>query len=91
MLLMHSRPRYGREIAGLLWQAVRLPMLLLLVILEPVVSFVFGALALLGVLTTIFYKLIGMPHFPTATMLSLSIGFGLLVCLYQGLIRILSR
>ena len=77
MLWMHSRPRYGREIAGFLWQAVRLPMLLVLVILEPVVSF--GALALLGVLTTIFYNLIGMPHFPTKTMLSLSIGFGLVV------------
>ena len=42
----------------------------LLVILEPVVSLVFGGLALLGVLTVLFYNLIRLPHFPTWTMLS---------------------
>ena len=89
--MMHGRTHYCREIAGLLWHALRLPMLILFVILEPVVSFVFGALALLGVLTTIFYKLIGLPHFPTATMLTLSFAFGLLVVLYHAVIGILSR
>ena len=34
----------------LLWQCIRLPLFLLFAILEPVVSFVFGSLALLGVL-----------------------------------------
>jgi hypothetical protein len=91
MPMMHGRTRYCREIAGLLWHVVRLPMLILFVILEPVVSFVFGALALLGVLTTIFYKLIGLPYFPTATMLTLSFGSGLFVILYHALIGILSR
>ena len=91
MLIMHGRTRYCREIAGLLWHVVCLPVLILFVILEPVVSFVFGALALLGVLTTIFYKLIGLPHFPTATMLTLSLGFGLLVMLYHAVIGILLR
>jgi hypothetical protein len=90
MLLLHSRTRYRCAIARLIWHVVRLPIITLLEILEPVISFVFGTLALLGVLTTILYKLIGMPHFPTTTMLLLSIGFGLVVLLYQGLLRIFS-
>jgi len=49
-----------------------------LVILEPVVSFVLGALALLGVLTALFFKFYGVPHFPLALMLGVSVGFGLM-------------
>lgn len=54
----------GRCILWLLWQCLRVPAVLLLVILEPVVSFVLSALALLGVLTALFWKLAGPPHFP---------------------------
>ena len=70
---------------------MRLPVVALLVILEPVVSLVFGGLALLGVLMTLFYNLIRLPHFPTWTMLILSVGFGIVVRLYRGLIQILAR
>ena len=67
----HSSPRALGEsrlgIAGdllrgtlrLLWHTVRLPVYVFLVILEPVVSFVLGALALLGVLTALFFKFYG--------------------------------
>jgi hypothetical protein len=48
----------------LIWQCIRLPLFLLVAILEPVVSFVLGSLALVGVLTAFFWKLIGPPHFP---------------------------
>ena len=40
------------------------------VILEPVVRFILGALALLGVLTALFFKFYGLPHFPFALMLA---------------------
>ena len=79
-----------REIVRWLWHVVRLPIVTLLVILEPVVALVCGALALLGVLTTIFFKLIAAPHFPTWTMLTISIGFGLALVLYEGAIVVLS-
>ena len=79
------------EALGWIWRLVRLPIVTLLVILEPVVSLVFGGLALLGVLMTLFYTLIRLPHFPTWTMLTLSVGFGLAVRLYRGLILILAR
>jgi hypothetical protein len=79
-----------REIIRWLWHIVRLPIVMLLVILEPVVALACGALALIGVLTTVFFKLIAAPHFPTWTMLTISIGFGLALVLYEGAIVALS-
>jgi hypothetical protein len=38
----------------LLWQCVRWPLLLFLVMVEPVVTFVLSFLALLGILMTLF-------------------------------------
>ena len=52
-------------------------MYVFLVILEPVVRFILGALALLGVLTALFFKFYGVPHFPFALMLGMSVGLGL--------------
>src|SRR5438270_11379911 len=46
----------------LLWHPARLPVYVFLVILEPVVSFVLGALALLGVLTASLFKFYVVPH-----------------------------
>lgn len=83
------------ELSGLLlrglWQLVRLPVFTLLVILEPVVALVLGGLALAGVLTTLFFVAIHAPHFPAWTMLSLSIGFGLALMLYEAVLRVFSR
>jgi hypothetical protein len=79
-----------RGVIRWLWHVVRLPIVMLLVILEPVVALVFGAFALLGILTTIFFKLIAAPHFPTWTMLAISISFGLALVLYEGAIAVLS-
>jgi hypothetical protein len=75
----------------LLWHAVRLPVYVFLVILEPVVRFILGALALLGVLTALFFKFYGVPHFPFALMLGVSVGLGLMLTGYYALLRVLSR
>jgi len=83
---MHSQGEPWREVLRCLWWLVRLPAVTLLVILEPVVSLVFGTLALLGVLVTILAILIRLPHFPMWTMLSLSVGLAIAVRLYRGLI-----
>jgi hypothetical protein len=88
---MNSQGQFSREILRWVGWLVRLPVVTLLIILEPVVSLVFGGLALLGVLTVLFYDLIRLPHFPTWTMLSLSVGFGIVGRLYRGLIHILAR
>ena len=75
----------------LLWHTVRLPVYVFLVILEPVVSFVLGALALLGVLTALFFKFYGVLHFPFALMLGVSVGFGLTQVGYYALLRLFGR
>ena len=75
----------------ILWQCVRLPLLLLLTILEPVVSFTLGLLALLGVLMSLFWWSIGAPHFPFLLMLGVSLGLGAVPVAYHAMIRLLSR
>jgi hypothetical protein len=74
-----------------LWRLAGLPVLLFLVILEPLVTFVFAALALLGLLTTVFFFLVGPPGFPVWTMLALSLGFAIALLPYHALIRLLSN
>lgn len=81
---------HARRVLRCLWSIGRLPILLPLVILEPVVAFLLGGLALLGLLTTAFFALTASPHFPTGIMLMLSISFALALVLYEGAIRILS-
>src|SRR5277367_5454045 len=74
-----------------LWRMACLPVLMWLVILEPLVTFVFAGLALLGLLTTLFFYLVGPPEFPVWTMLALSLGFGIALVPYYALIRLLSN
>jgi hypothetical protein len=84
----------GRFLPGtlrLLWRVLRLPVFMFFAILEPVVSFVLGALALLGVLTALFFKFYGVPHFPFALMLGVSVGFGLMQVGYYALLRLFGR
>jgi hypothetical protein len=87
--------RFCREFAltlvGKILRVVCLPVLALLIILEPIVVLVSGGLALLGVLSTILFMLIGAPNFPWATMLAISLGFAFALIPYYALIRVLSR
>lgn len=78
-----------RCILWLVWQCIRVPALLLLVVLEPVVSFVLCSLALLGVLTAFFWKFVGPPHFPFFLVLGISLGFEFALVLYHALLRLL--
>lgn len=74
----------------LVWQAIRLPVLTFLVILEPIASFILSALALLTVLTAIFWKLVHPAGFPFFTVLALALGCVALLALYHDLICLLS-
>lgn len=93
----HPAPRapewLGAALIGLLlilWQAVRIPALAFLVILEPIVRVILAGAALLIVLTALFYRALGAPHFPFWTMLAFGIGSALLLALYYALLRLLS-
>ena len=92
--VMDSRPTIaadlGRCALWVVWQSIRLPLFLFLLVLEPVVTFVLGALALLGVLTALFWKVFGPPYFPFFLMLGISLGFELAVLVYHKLLRLLA-
>ena len=80
----------GRCALWLGWQCIRLPLFLFLLVLEPVVSLVLGTLALLGVLTALFWKFFGPPSFPFFLMLGISLGFELALIVYHKLLRLLA-
>jgi hypothetical protein len=89
----------GRTVSGailswslwLLWQCVRWPLLLFLVIVEPVVTFVLSFLALLGILMTLFCWWVGAPHFPLTLMFGTALSLGATVIAYHALLRLLNR
>lgn len=75
----------------LLWQAMRLPALALLLILEPIVSLLLTAAALFGTFTAFFWTLASNhPAFPFFGLLALSLGCFLLLILYRAAIQLLS-
>jgi hypothetical protein len=74
------------------WHSVRIPVLAVLVILEPFVSIILAALTVLGVFFALFFRfLVHLPHFPFWTMLGISAGCATILMLYYGIIRILSN
>lgn len=80
-----------RRTLGVIWHAFRPPVFVFLAILEPVVRFTLSALALLGILTALFFKLYGVPQFPFVLMLGISVGFGLALVAYYALLRMFGR
>ena len=87
----HPAAAIGR-IAGLvLWDIVRLPVLTLLVILEPFVRTVLMGIAMIGVPLTLFYEfVVKLPGFPFWLMLGLSVGSAMLLLPYYALMRLFS-
>lgn len=89
-----ERPHLGRALTlgalGLAWHAIRLPLLALLIILEPVVSIILTGTALLGLLAAVVFKVSGAPHFHFGLVLAFSIGSMLLLMLYHTVMRLLS-
>lgn len=73
------------------WQAVRIPTLAFLLILEPVVTLVLWGAALLGVLTALLFEFSGaVPDFPFALIICISIGCAVLLMAYHVLLNLLS-
>ena len=72
------------------WRVAALPLLVVLALLEPLITFTFAALSLLGLLVTLFFYLVGPPGFHVLTMLAISLGFALILVPYHALVRWLS-
>jgi hypothetical protein len=96
-----TTPRIETEIAfessalkstlRMLWKTVRLPLLGILLLIEPIIKYVFGSAMVLGVLASIAFEISAVgPRFPFLAMLALSLSFGLALFLYYGLVSLLS-
>jgi hypothetical protein len=72
---------------AIVWRAVCAPVHALLALLEPIVSFVLGLLALLGICISLVFEIVR-PQFPFWTMMSISISFLLALLLYHLLLRL---
>ena len=86
----------GRPLAWgllwLLWQVVRLPVLAVLLVLEPLVSLVLTAFGFLGIVVALILKFSGdLPHFPFWLMMAFSVGAILLLMAYHALIGIFAK
>ncbi|HEX4050659.1 MAG TPA: hypothetical protein VHY19_07280 [Steroidobacteraceae bacterium] len=76
----------------LLWAAIRLPVTVVLAVLEPFVTTALSVLAALGILVALFLRLIGEPpHFPFWGIMAASIGCVLLLALYYLLMLLVAR
>jgi len=91
----HELPRrqpLGWSVLWILWQVVRLPVLAVLLVLEPFASLILTAFGFLGIVVALILKFSGdLPHFPFWTMMAFSIGALLLLMAYHSLIGIFSR
>ena len=81
----------GRGALRLTWRTIRLPALALLTTLQPFVCGLLSLLAILGVLTALFWEFVVQPpHFPFWIVLGVSVGLALLQIPYCLLIRLFS-
>jgi len=82
----------GRGAMRLSWHTIRLPILTLLVLMEPLVCWLLSLAAILGVLTALFWELFSpRSHFPFWTVLAISVGIGMLQIPYYVLVRLFSK
>jgi hypothetical protein len=73
-----------------LWNAMRLPIAAVLLLLEPVVRFICGLGLVLGVLTSILFEISAVgPRFSFVKAIGVSLGFGVALFLYYGLLSFL--
>jgi len=84
--------RVARCLLRIAWDVVRLPILSLLLIFEPIVRLVLSWLTLLAVLTAFLFKFSGAaPSFPFWGMILFSVGCALVLSAYYALLSMLSR
>lgn len=79
-------------LAWLLWQAIRWPVLALLIVLEPIFRAALGLFALLGTLTALFWRfVVDPPGFPFFTVLAISLACIPALAMYYLVLRALAE
>jgi hypothetical protein len=87
----HFLPRAVRAALGLVWWLVRVPVYVLLHMAQPVVRLGLGALGLLSFLLALFYHFAStLVHPPFLPLLGFSLLCGLVLVVYEALLRLFS-
>ena len=81
------RAEPGMQALVVVWRLVCAPVHAVLALLEPVVSFVLGLLALLGICMSLVFEMLR-PQFPFWTMMSISLSFLLALMVYHLVVRL---
>lgn len=90
--LRTSRRSWPTTCARILWDIVRLSVLTVLLVLEPLVSLILTAVAVFGLAAAVILQLSGnLPHYPFWGMVAFSAGSLLALTAYRTLIGIASR
>jgi hypothetical protein len=69
------------------WRVMCAPVHALLALVEPIVSFVLGLLALLGICSSLMFEMLR-PQFPFWTMMSISMSFLFVLGVYHLVLRL---
>jgi hypothetical protein len=78
--------------ARVLWRAIRLPIVLALLLLEPIINVVCGVAIVGGVLAAVAFESSAVgARFPFLLVLALSVGSGALLVVYHSLVVLLVR
>ena len=78
--------------ARAIWNLVRLPILAILTLLEPVVRIVVSLLMILGIVVTIVFEVSAVSaQFPLSTMIIIILSLGAILVGYYALMALLSR
>lgn len=81
-----------RNVLWIIWLIIRVPVLAVLLVFEPFVSFILATAGFLGIVVALILKSSGdLPHFPFWVMMAASVGAILLLMVYHLLIRLFSR
>ena len=74
-----------------LWNALRLPVFVVLRLAQPFVRLTLAALGMLSILGALFYELASsLPHPPVLPLLGFAVGCGLTLLLYERILRLFS-
>jgi len=80
------------RVARSIWKALRLPLVGMLMLLEPAVRYICSLALVLGIIASLAFEMSAVgPRFPFLGMMTISLGFGVVLFLYYGLIALLSR
>ena len=82
----------GRGLLWLVWQALRLPILVLLIAIEPIVRVALSWISLLAIIVALVFESSGVaPTFPFWGMIAFSISCILALAAYYALLCLLSK